>query len=88
MIETVRTKKGQLRSSVLFFFFNFLFSWTAAFLAPLVISFHIFLFFFLLRTSRFLYTPGVLVCALRFLMIFLLYIYEGISFLIVTFWGR
>jgi len=42
MIEELRT-----------FFFYSLFSWTAAFLALLVISFHDFLVFFLLRPSRF-----------------------------------
>jgi hypothetical protein len=38
----LRTKKGRLRSSLLFF----LFSWTAAFLAPLVISFNDFFVLF------------------------------------------
>jgi hypothetical protein len=55
------------------FFFYSLFSWTAAFLTRLVISFHDFLVLFSSSPwSLFLYTPCVLVCALHFLMIFLL----------------
>jgi hypothetical protein len=45
MIETSRTKKGQLRSLELPFF-NSLFSYIAAFLAPLLITFHDFLVLF------------------------------------------
>jgi len=44
MIDISRTKKGRLRSSLLFFFS--LFSWTAMFLAPLVISFNDFFVLF------------------------------------------
>jgi hypothetical protein len=44
MIDTSRTKKEPLRNS--FPFFHSLFSWTTAFLAPLVISFNDFLALF------------------------------------------
>jgi hypothetical protein len=55
------------------FFFYSLFSWTATFLSPLVISFHDFLVLFSSPSyTLFLYTPCVLNCASRFLMISLL----------------
>jgi len=58
---------------ITFFFFS-LFSWTTAFLAPLVLVSIIFLFLFLLLLSRFSCILYVLDCALRFLIILLLLI--------------
>jgi len=49
MIDSSRTKKEPLRKSFFFFFFfffYFLYSWSAAFLAPLVFSFNDFLVLF------------------------------------------
>jgi hypothetical protein len=57
------------------FFFHSLYSWSAAFLAPLTFSFNDFLMLFSTSSYMpFLYTSCVLDCALRFLMIFILLI--------------
>jgi hypothetical protein len=66
-------KERTIEEFITFFFFS-LFSWTTAFLAPLVLVLIIFLFFFLLLLSRFSCMLYVLDCALRFLIILLLLI--------------